>query len=92
MKVVQAGQGLSRAGYEFAVQGKPMVIPEDSYFVMGDSRDQSEDSRSWGFVNRDLVIGRAMFVYWSCDRTTGDGGVLGCLTNPRLERIGKLIR
>lgn len=92
MKIVQASQDLSRAGYEFAVPGKPMVIPDDSYFVMGDSRDQSDDSRSWGFVNRDLVIGRAMFVYWSCDRAAGDGSVLGCLTNPRLERIGKLIR
>ena len=92
MKVVQAGQDLSRTGYEFAIPGKPMIIPEDSYFVMGDSRDQSDDSRSWGFVNRNLIIGRAMFVYWSCDRAAGDGGVLGCLTNPRLERIGKLIR
>lgn len=91
MEVVQAGQDLSRVGYEFATPGKPMAVPEDSYFVMGDSRDQSEDSRSWGFVNRDLVIGRAMFVYWSCERAAGDGGVLGYLTHPRLERIGKLV-
>ncbi len=92
MKVVQAGQDLSRAGDEFATPGKPMVVPADSYFVMGDSRDSSDDSRSWGFVSRDLIIGRAMFVYWSCDRAAGDGGVLGCLTHPRLGRIGKLVK
>ena len=92
METVRAGQDLSRAGYEFATPGKPMVVPEDSYFVMGDSRDNSEDSRYWGFVNRDLVIGRAMFVYWSCDRAASDGGVFGCLTNPRLNRIGKMIK
>ena len=45
-----------------------MVVPENSFFVMGDSRDNSEDSRYWGFVPRELIIGRAMFVYWSCDR------------------------
>ena len=92
MQAVQAGRNLSRSGYEFAVQGKPMVVPEDSYFVMGDSRDNSEDSRYWGFVNRDLVIGRAMFVYWSCDRAASGGNFFGCLTNPRLNRIGKMIK
>ena len=52
----------------------------------------SEDSRFWGFVNRDLVIGRAMFVYWSCDRAASNGSFSGCLTNPRLDRIGKMIK
>jgi signal peptidase I len=77
-------------GYEFAVKGKPMKVPEDSYFVMGDSRDNSEDSRFWGFVHRDLVVGRAMFVYWSCDRS--EGSMLSCITSPRFDRIGKLIK
>ncbi len=78
--------------YPFASEGKPYTIPADSYFVMGDSRDQSLDSRFWGVVNRDLVIGRAMFVYWSCDRSASNGSMLGCITNPRLNRIGKMIK
>ena len=79
-------------GYQFAVAGKPSVVPENQFFVMGDSRDNSEDSRYWGFVPRGLIIGRAMFVYWSCDRGASDGRIFGCITNPRLARIGKLIK
>jgi signal peptidase I len=76
----------------FAVPGKVMQVPEDSYFVMGDNRNNSEDSRYWGFVGRNLVVGRAMFVYWSCDRSASGGSMLGCITNPRLDRIGKMIK
>jgi signal peptidase I len=93
MSNVQAGNNLPRPrDAEFGFQGKTMVIPEDQFFVMGDSRDNSEDSRYWGFVPRDLIIGRAMFVYWSCDRGASDGSMLGCITNPRLNRIGKMIK
>ncbi len=76
----------------YGVAGGKMQVPEDSYFVMGDNRNNSEDSRFWGFVPRDVIIGQAMFVYWSCDRDASGGSMLGCITNPRLNRIGKMIK
>jgi signal peptidase I len=47
------------------IQGEDLVVPQDSYFAMGDNRDVSYDSRYWGFIPRKNVIGRPMFVYWS---------------------------
>lgn len=79
-------------GYQFGVAGKPSVVPENQFFVMGDSRDNSEDSRFWGFVPRDLIVGRAMFVYWSCDRGASNGDMLGCITHPRLNRIFRFVK
>jgi signal peptidase I len=43
----------------------PIQVPADQYFVLGDNRDSSQDSRFWGFVPRDHIKGRALFVYWS---------------------------
>ena len=48
-------------------QGEDLVIPPDSYFGMGDNRDDSLDSRYWGFIPRANVIGRPLFIYWSFD-------------------------
>jgi len=47
------------------IQGDDIVVPENSYFGMGDNRDVSLDSRYWGFIPKENVIGRPMFVYWS---------------------------
>jgi signal peptidase I len=79
-----------------AFQGKDeLVVPADSYFVMGDNRNNSEDSRYWGFVPRDLVIGRAMFVYWSYDESAPDTGLTpigNFLLNTRWSRTGTLVK
>ncbi|HSK71522.1 MAG TPA: signal peptidase I [Pyrinomonadaceae bacterium] len=93
--VYYSQRSITRSGqrdYPFAGEGEPYTVPEDSYFVLGDSRDQSLDSRYWSVVPRSLIIGRAMLVYWSCDRAGSNGSFFGCLTHPRLERIGKMIK
>jgi len=72
-----------------------ITVPPSSYFVMGDNRNNSEDSRYWGFVPRDLVIGRAMFVYWSYDEgapATGWGIIADILVNTRWSRTGTLVK
>jgi signal peptidase I len=43
----------------------PVTIPPDQYFMMGDNRDNSQDSRYWGFLSRDLIKGKALVIYWS---------------------------
>jgi signal peptidase I len=48
----------------------PTVVPEGKLFVMGDNRDNSSDSRDWGFVPMSNVIGEPLFVYWSYDAPT----------------------
>jgi signal peptidase I len=45
----------------------PYDIPEGQYFAMGDNRDNSQDSRYWGTVPRDHIIGKALVIYWSFD-------------------------
>ena len=47
-----------------------VVVPPDSYFAMGDNRDQSLDSRYWGFVPRENIIGKPLVIYWSFDAPT----------------------
>ena len=47
------------------VQHGEIVVPADDYFVLGDNRDNSSDSRYWGFVPRDAIVGSPIFVYWS---------------------------
>jgi len=52
------------------VAGGDIVVPPGSYFAMGDNRDQSLDSRYWGFVPRENIIGKPLVIYWSYDAPT----------------------
>jgi signal peptidase I len=84
----------------------PAVIPMDSYFMMGDNRDNSNDSRYWGTVNTKNIIGRPLFIYWSYEADPYDprpksvieyareyGSVaLHFFTRTRWSRTGKILR
>jgi len=52
------------------VRDGELVVPANYYFAMGDNRDNSLDSRFWGFVPRENIIGKPLFIYWSYDATT----------------------
>jgi signal peptidase I len=56
---------------EHVVNGE-LVVPPESYFAMGDNRDNSLDSRYWGFVPRENIIGKPLLIFWSYDAPTAD--------------------
>ncbi len=68
----------------------PLVVPTDHYFVLGDNRDNSLDSRYWGFVPDSLVRGSPIFVYYSYAPDSGKS--LDWITRVRWQRLGELIR
>jgi signal peptidase I len=54
------------------VENGELVVPPDSFFAMGDNRDNSLDSRYWGFVPRENIIGKPLLIFWSYDAPTAD--------------------
>jgi signal peptidase I len=50
----------------------PVTVPGDQYFMMGDNRDNSQDSRYWGFLRRDYIKGKALLIYWSYESDRED--------------------
>jgi len=67
----------------------PLVVPAHDYFVLGDNRDNSSDSRYWGFVADSLVRGQPLVVYYSYAPDTGDK--LDWLTRLRWKRFGEIV-
>ena len=59
----------------------PITVPEDKFFAMGDNRDESSDSRFWGYLDRKDIRGKAWRIYWSANG----------LSNIRLDRIGRAV-
>jgi len=85
-------------GQKFAVN-EAFQIPQDQYFVMGDNRDNSQDSRYWGTVPKDYIIGRAGFVYYSFDISKDSSGntssgnfIIDLFARTRWSRIGTSIK
>jgi signal peptidase I len=69
----------------------PVVVPQDSYFCMGDNRDNSRDSRYWGFLPKKNLKGKALIIYWSWNNDP-DVPLFNLVHKVRWKRIGRLIK
>lgn len=57
-------EGIFTSGGSFLGEGKSVVVAENEYFVLGDNRPHSSDSRAWGFISKNKITGRAWLIYW----------------------------
>jgi signal peptidase I len=104
--VPPSAEGQEVAPYDVRENYGPVTVPAGQYFVMGDNRDNSQDSRFWGFLPRDNVKGKALMIYWSFegdrDEYTREGlgatltGAVNVVTHfftrTRWERLFRQIR
>lgn len=73
------------------VESEHYTIKKDYFFMMGDNRDNSADSRYWGIVPRDLVIGEAFFIYWSWNPEIPFSEFFRLFASTRFNRIAKIV-
>ncbi len=79
---------------EVYIDGKPAdfyVIKKDYYFMMGDNRDDSADSRFWGLVPRDKIVGQALMIYWSWNPNIPFSEFFKLLGSIRFNRIAMIV-
>jgi signal peptidase I len=75
--------------YDVRERFGPVTVPADQYFVMGDNRDNSQDSRYWGFLPRSYVKGKALLIYWSYESGREDYVDEGLVAS--LKRMGSVV-
>ncbi|MFH1196017.1 MAG: signal peptidase I [bacterium] len=85
---------VSASNEKVYIDNKPVdsyEIQKDYYFMMGDNRDDSADSRYWGLVPRDKILGQALMIYWSWNPEIPFSEFFRLLSSVRLNRIAKLV-
>ncbi|MFY8297713.1 signal peptidase I [Pseudoalteromonas sp. SS15] len=88
----QALESTDRYYQQAGTRKDEWVVPKDSYFVMGDNRNNSQDGRMWGFVPKENLVGKAVFIWMSFDFDNGPDSLLpGWVpTGVRFERLGNI--
>ncbi|MFI5251589.1 MAG: signal peptidase I [Bacteroidota bacterium] len=91
----QEGHSLDQTSWGIYIDGKhanTYTINQNYLFMLGDNYYDSNDSRFWGFLPEENVIGKAEFIYWSVETQMGNGGLGGFLSSIRWNRVGNYIR
>ncbi|MBV9773266.1 MAG: signal peptidase I [Gemmatimonadetes bacterium] len=89
LSYLAGGEGAQRYYHPTRDNWGPIVVPPGKYFALGDNRDNSEDSRYWGFLDKEAIKGRPILVYYSFERDVAHP--FSWVTGVRWTRIGSMI-